>query len=334
MHKTNLFAYFVLYKIFFYTMRYIFSIVIMMALVCGLTGCGTTKHTSQKNSTTVTSASNSYEAYILTYYPIAVEQMHRHKIPASITLAQGLLESGAGKSTLTQKSNNHFGIKAHNNWRGRTTTTMDNGRMCEFRVYDSARESYEDHSQFLLRPRYAALFDLGLTDYKGWARGLKKAGYAEDPAYPQKLINLIERYRLYEYDRYSKSDVSPLLGGSGGRGFSGSRPIYLSSGLLYVVANTGDTFKSLSKELGISRRKLIKYNDLYKDYNIKAGDIIYLEKKRSKAGKEHRFHTTGNGESLYSISQKYGVRLKKIYKMNPEYEDYATLKVGDVVRLR
>ena len=124
-----------------------------------------------------------------------------------------------------------------------------------------------------------------------------------------------------------------LSGGTDG-GFSGNRPIFMSSGLLYVVANTGDTFKSLSKEFGISRSKLIKYNDLYKDYNIKAGDIIYLERKRSKASKEYRFHTTSNGESLYSISQKYGVRLKNVYKMNPEYESYATLKVGDVVRLR
>ena len=316
-------------------MRQILNTAIAIAVLIALAACSTTKHTtSQKVNPTVTSASNSYEAYILTYYPIAVEQMHRHKIPASITLAQGLLESGAGKSTLTQKSNNHFGIKAHNNWTGRTTTTMDNGRMCEFRVYNSARESYEDHSQFLLRPRYAALFKLSSTDYKGWAHGLKKAGYAEDPAYPQKLINLIERYRLYEYDSFSKKDVSPMLGSGTDSGFSGSRPVYLSSGLLYVVANTGDTFKSLSKELGVSRRKLIKYNDLYKDYNLKAGDIIYLEKKRSKADKQYRFHTTGNGESLYSISQKYGVRLKNVYKMNPEYESYATLKVGDVVRLR
>ena len=317
-------------------MRHIFSITMAAIVACALASCSTTQHTtaSPKANTTVTSASNSYEAYILTYYPIAVEQMHRHKIPASITLAQGLLESGAGKSTLTQKSNNHFGIKAHSNWTGRTTTHMDNGRICEFRVYNSARDSYEDHSQFLMRPRYAALFELSSTDYKGWARGLKKAGYAEDPAYPQKLINLIERYRLYEYDTYTKKDVSPLLSGGTDGGFSGNRPIFMSSGLLYVVANTGDTFKSLSKEFGISRSKLIKYNDLYKDYNIKAGDIIYLEKKRSKASKEYRFHTTGNGESLYSISQKYGVRLKNVYKMNPEYESYATLKVGDVVRLR
>ena len=315
-------------------MKYIFNVATVLASAIILVGCATSQQVSHKSSTTITTARDSYEAYILTYYPIAVEQMHRHKIPASITLAQGLLESGAGKSELTRKSNNHFGIKAHNNWNGRTTSTMDNGRMCKFRVYDSARDSYEDHSQFLLRPRYADLFRLSSTDYKGWARGLKKAGYAEDPAYPQKLINLIERYRLYEYDGYSKKDVSPILSGGKDGGFTGTRPIYISNGLYYVVGNTGDTFKSLAKEFGVSRRKLIKYNDLYKDYNIKAGDIIYLEKKRTKATKEYRFHTTANGESLYSISQKYGIRLKSLFKMNPEYESYTTLKVGDAVILR
>ncbi|MBR5276353.1 MAG: glucosaminidase domain-containing protein [Bacteroidaceae bacterium] len=300
-----------------------------------LAGCSTQQQAVQtSSSTSVSQANNAYEAYILTYYPIAVEQMHRHKIPASITLAQGLLESGAGKSELTRKSNNHFGIKAHNGWTGPTTSTMDNGRMCQFRVYNSARESYEDHSQFLMKPRYASLFELSTTDYKSWARGLKKAGYAEDPAYPQKLINLIERYSLYEYDKYSKKDVAPVINSHIGNSFAGNRPIFRSSGLLYVVANNGDTFRSLSDEFGISRRKLIKYNDLYKEYNIKAGDIIYLEKKRNKATKEYRFHTTANGESLYSISQKYGVKLKSLYKMNPEYENYTTLKVGDVINVR
>lgn len=317
-------------------MKHILNTVIVVALFV-LASCTTTKQTTQTtkiNTLTVSSARDSYEAYVLTYYPLAVEQMHRHRIPASITLAQGLLESGAGKSTLTQKSNNHFGIKAHNNWTGRTTTTMDNGKLCEFRVYDSARDSYEDHSQFLLRPRYASLFSLSTTDYKGWARGLKKAGYAEDPAYPQKLISLIERYGLDKYDKYSKHDIASQPSSDGVGGGSTGRPLYTSGGLLYMVANTGDTFGSLSDELGISRRKLIKYNDLYKEYNIQAGDIIYLEKKRTKAVKEHKFHTTANGESLYSISQKYGVRLKNLYKLNPEYESYATLKVGDVVRLR
>ena len=309
-------------------------IAIITLTLTALASCATTQQTIQPRKSSVSQATNTYEKYILTYYPIAVEQMHRHNIPASITLAQGLLESGAGGSTLTRNSNNHFGIKASSGWRGKTTSHMDNGKMCKFRVYDSARESYEDHSQFLKKERYAALFKLSPTDYKGWARGLKKAGYAEDPAYPQKLINLIERYNLQEYDHYSKKDVSPLLAGSATNDYAGTRPIYRSSGLLYIIANTGDTFKSLSNEFGISRRKLIKYNDLYKEYNLKAGDIIYLEKKNNKATKEYRFHTTANGESLYSISQKYGIKLKKLYKMNPEYENYTRLKVGDVINLR
>lgn len=309
-------------------------IAIIILTLIALISCTTTQQAIQPSKSSVSRATNSYERYILTYYPVAVEQMHRHKIPASITLAQGLLESGAGNSTLTRNSNNHFGIKAHSGWTGKTTSHMDNGKMCKFRVYNSARESYEDHSQFLKKARYASLFDLKPTDYKGWARGLKRAGYAEDPAYPQKLISLIERYNLHEYDYYSKRDVAPLLEGSAVNDFAGIRPIYRSSDLLYIVANTGDTFKSLSKEFGISRRKLIKYNDLYKDYNLKAGDIIYLEKKNNKATKEYRFHTTANGESLYSISQKYGIKLKKLYKMNPEYENYTRLKVGDVINLR
>lgn len=315
-------------------MKYISNIAATLLAAIIFISCGTSQQTSYKSNATITTARDSYEAYVLTYYPIAVEQMHRHKIPASITLAQGLLESGAGKSELTRKSNNHFGIKASSGWNGRTTSSMDNGRMCKFRSYDSARESYEDHSLFLLKPRYADLFSLSPTDYKGWARGLKKAGYAEDPAYPQKLINLIERYELYKYDNYSRKDVSPILSNNINSGFSGSRPIYISNGLYYIIGNTGDTFKSLAKEFDVSRRKLIKYNDLYKNYNIKAGDIIYLEKKRNKGTKEHRFHTTAQGESLYSISQKYGIRLKSIFKMNPEYESYTTLKVGDVVILR
>ncbi len=314
-------------------MKNILYSTIVVLCIMALASCST-KQVAVPSKSSVSRATNSYERYILTYYPVAVEQMHRHKIPASITLAQGLLESGAGNSTLTRNSNNHFGIKAHGGWTGKTTSHMDNGKMCKFRVYNSARESYEDHSQFLKKARYASLFDLKPTDYKGWARGLKRAGYAEDPAYPQKLISLIERYNLHEYDYYSKRDVAPLLEGSAVNDFAGIRPIYRSSDLLYIVANTGDTFKSLSKEFGISRRKLIKYNDLYKDYNLKAGDIIYLEKKNNKATKEYRFHTTANGESLYSISQKYGIKLKKLYKMNPEYENYTRLKVGDVINLR
>jgi LysM repeat protein len=275
-----------------------------------------------------------YLNYIDKFKDEAIRQQKKYKIPASITLAQGLLESGAGNGKLAKLSNNHFGIKCHGVWQGEKVYHDDDEQGECFRKYDDPFQSYEDHSLFLLKPRYADLFSLCPTDYKGWARGLKKAGYAEDPAYPQKLINLIERYELYKYDNYSRKDVSPILSNNINSGFSGSRPIYISNGLYYIIGNTGDTFKSLAKEFDVSRRKLIKYNDLYKNYNIKAGDIIYLEKKRNKGTKEHRFHTTAQGESLYSISQKYGIRLKSIFKMNPEYESYTTLKVGDVVILR
>ena len=267
-----------------------------------------------------------YEKYILKYYPLAVEQMEKYDIPASITLAQGLLESAAGNSKLVRKSNNHFGIKADKSWNGANSSSGGH----KYRSYDSARESYEDHSKFLTsRGRYDFLFKLKRTNYKDWAKGLKKAGYAEDPAYPQKLISLIERYELYKFDTYSGYKK---LGATLSE--TCKHTIYRANGLLYIIADSGDTFKSLAKELGVSRRKLIRYNDLYKDYVIKQGDIIYLEKKNSKAQKQHEFHTTKQNESLYSISQIYGIRLKKLLNMNPQFKEYAKLKVGDIIRLR
>ena len=311
-----------------------YPLLVILALL--LTGCSTAKQASNTKQTSTTStARDSYESYILTYYPIAVEQMHKHNIPASITLAQGLLESGAGKSQLARSSNNHFGIKADNSWKGKRTSAMDNGRMCYFRKYDNVRESYEDHSKFLAnRTRYAFLFKLDKTDYKEWAKGLKQAGYAEDKAYPTKLISLIERYNLDQYDRYSMKDIKK---GDGvaleNYNTNNHRTIYRANGILYIIGDNGDTFKSLSKETGISKRKLIKYNDLYNDYNIKAGDIIYIEKKNNKATKEHPLHVVKSGESIHSISQTYGIKMKKIFQRNDEI-DTNGIHPGDVLKLR
>lgn len=305
----------------------------LLSLVLLLFSC-TTQRSSTALPDEVSQARDSYERYVLTYYPLAVEQMEKYRIPASITLAQGLLESGAGNSELTKKSNNHFGIKADKSWKGEKTTSFDNGRTCYFRVYDHPRGSYEDHSLFLTgRSRYSSLFELKITDYEGWAKGLKKAGYAEDPAYPQKLISLIERYNLDKYDRYSTKKVAKELPAQQLSGVS-MRAVYKSNDLYYVVADDGDTFASLAKETGVSRRKLIKYNDLYKNYKIQAGDIIYLQKKNSKAKRPYYFHKTLPGDCLHSISQKYGVRLSKIMKMNPQYKEFVELRVGDAVRLR
>lgn len=280
-------------------------------------------------------ATNDSERYLLTYYPMAVEQMHKHGIPASITLAQALLEGGAGRSELVREANNHFGVKADKRWNGKSYAKWDNGRMCDFRVYGSARESYEDHSKFLTgNSRYEFLFKLRKNDYKGWAKGLKKAGYAEDKEYPQKLIGLIERYNLQKYDSYSMADIRGELQRFEAQERSNGKNVMRNNGLLYVTAGTGDTFATLSRALNISKRKLRIYNELPRKHRIQPGDIIYLEKKRRRAARGNKYHTTEVGESLYQISQKYGIRLKSLYRMNPVYEGYAKLKVGDIIRLR
>ena len=314
-------------------MNRIFYIISVVAL---LTSCVSNKQVSSDNTQT----SDYGERYVKTYYPMAVEQMEKYGIPASITLAQALLEGGAGRSDLVQEANNHFGVKADKRWQGKTYSKWDNGKWCKFRVYKNTQESYEDHSKFLLsNSRYDFLFDLRKNDYKGWAKGLKKAGYAEDSQYPTKLINIIERYGLHEYDSYKKSDLkeknynSNVIGVVNGV-YSGCHELLKANGLIYTVAFEGDTFESISAEFGVSKRKLRKYNDLYKGYVINGGEMIYLEKKNNKARKGNAFHTTQPGESLYGISQKYGIKLKKMYKMNPMYKEYTKLKVGDVIRLR
>lgn len=283
-------------------------------------------------------ALNDSEKYVMQYSVIAVEQMERHGIPASITLAQGLLESGAGKSKLATEANNHFGIKADSRWSGSTYSHLDNGNWHKFRVYKNAEKSYEDHSLFLVgNSRYSALFKLDRTDYKGWARGLKNAYYAEDREYDKKLIGIIERYGLHKYDNYTVADARKNRQKTDNNAKIDTKTpkeILMANGLPYVIANAGDTYETLSAQTGISKRRIRKYNELYKEYSFKEGDIVYLKSKNNKAVKGYDFHTTKNGESLYSISQMYGIKLKAIYKMNPQYISYTTLKVGDVVRLR
>ena len=295
------------------------DICILVAVLL-FTGCASSKSTS-KQSSLHNGVADNYNRYVQTYYPLAVEQMNKYGIPASITLAQGLLESGAGQSELARKSNNHFGIKADNSWKGKTVSSMDNGRMCKFRKYSKVDESYEDHSKFLAeRQRYAFLFKLKRSDYQGWAKGLKKAGYAEDSRYPQKLINLIERYNLQRFDSY---------------GTAGNRRIVKTvNGIPYIVAEVGDRMELLADELDISVRKLRKYNDIHDKREPVPGEVLYLKKKKGKAAKGTNFHTTANGESLYTISQMYGVRLMDIYRLNPQYKSYTKLKVGDIIRLR
>ena len=279
-----------------------------------------------------------YQTYINQYKDLAIEQMLRYRIPASITLAQGLFESAAGRSDLVRQGNNHFGIKCHN-WTGPTQYHDDDARGECFRVYQDARDSYEDHSKFLAhQPRYARLFQLSQRDYKGWARGLKACGYATNPQYANKLIQIIELYKLNEYDKAKRYDRFMAAHSGTDQPVNAEgllHPIHIFNKNYYLYAREGDTFKSIGKEVGISWRKLARYNERDKHTILRKGDIIYLKKKRSKAPKQYkkRPHVIQPGESMYAISQKYGIRLEKLYKMN-HLDPNIPVSVGTRLRVR
>lgn len=279
-----------------------------------------------------------YQTYIDQYKDLAIEEMLRYRIPASITLAQGLFESAAGRSDLVKNGNNHFGIKCHN-WTGPSQYHDDDAKGECFRVYSNAKQSYEDHSLFLARnTRYARLFNLKTTDYKGWAHGLKACGYATNPQYAYKLIQIIELYRLHDYDKatnYNKFMAKHNGNDQPANAEGLLHPIYIFNDNYYIVAREGDTFKGIGKELGISWRKLAKHNERDKHDVLHKGDIIYLKKKRKKAPKQYkkRPHIVQVGESMYLISQKYGIQLKSLYKMNHLSSDYQ-LYPGAKLRVR
>ena len=274
----------------------------------------------------------SYEKYIKTYSALAIEQQKKYKIPASITLAQGLLESGAGQSDLARRSNNHFGIKCHSDWRGGRVYHDDDLRGECFRKYKRVEDSYEDHSKFLKRSRYDRLFQLKITDYKGWARGLQKCGYATDRAYANKLIKVIEDYELYRYDtgkvhkstRQEKKKLKyPTV----------KYTLYRTYGLLYVYAKENDSFDQIAQNLDFPVKDLKKFNEVPEDFPLQKGDIVYIEKKKKKADKPNYDHVVQVGESMHSIAQKYGIQIKSLYKMNKKDKDYVP-EEGDVLKLR
>ena len=270
-----------------------------------------------------------YVDYIDKYNKLAVSHMEKYKIPASITLAQGILESGAGNSSLARESNNHFGIKCHSDWKGGRVYRKDDGPNDCFRKYKKVEESYEDHSKFLTQhQRYSVLFTHNIKDYKAWARGLQKCGYATDKAYANKLIKLIEDYELYKFDSKSKNNKKQVT-----QLPKQTRNIYKTHGLIYIVAGTDDSFDKIAYDLGFKVKDLIKYNEVPEDFPLNRGDIIYLEKKKKKADKPYFEHVVRIGESMHSISQKYGVQLKQIYKMNKKDGEYVP-EEGDVLRLR
>ena len=263
----------------------------------------------------------SREEYVTKFAPLAVKQMKLHKIPASITLAQGILESGNGNSRLATKANNHFGIKCHG-WEGKEIYADDDKKNECFRNYENVIESYRDHSLFLKKyDRYSFLFDYKINDYKSWAIGLKKAGYATNNKYPELLIKIIEDNDLYKYDKVS-SDLTLAKG----------RDIYLNSNRIkYVIANDLETYKTLSDELNLKLWQLYKYNDSKSNKGLAAGTRVFIQPKRSKCKK--RIHIAEDNETLYEISQYYGLKLKKLQKRNLFFIDNK-IKSGDKIRLR
>jgi LysM repeat protein len=277
---------------------------------------------------------NARKAYIQKYSQIAIREMNRSRIPASIKLAQGILESGSGTSRLAQSAHNHFGIKCHD-WKGATTTMDDNRRNECFRKYNSAEESWRDHSDFLTsHPRYAPLFKLDKTDYKGWARGLQAAGYATNEQYAQRLISIIEDEELHKLDRdknAGRTTVRYRVDG-GASHVNYRQRVTRVNGIRCVQAQEGDSFEAIAAYFDIPLWKLLEYNDK-RETSIRAGMNIFLKAKKNKAAKISTRHQVQEGETAYWISQKYGVKLYRILDYN-YLKANEKLRVGETLFLR
>lgn len=270
-----------------------------------------------------------YEDYISQYSDLAMDQQKEFGIPASITLAQGLLESSAGRSRLATEGNNHFGIKCHSDWDGDTMLRDDDRPNECFRVYSKAEDSYIDHSLFLGKRRYSMLYDLDITDYAGWARGLKKCGYATDPNYADKLISIIERYALYTFDTPGEGrpeEIAAYIRET----LASTHPVRKSNGLHYVVAFPGDTYAGIAKEFGLKEKNLKEYNDAGSRKKIMEWEEVYLEPKRDESPEGVNSVTIGEGENMRTIAQRYGVKLGVLKGLNSGVKD----KSGSTIRMR
>jgi LysM repeat protein len=289
------------------------------------------------------------QQYIDKYAKLAMKNMVEYKIPASITLAQGCLESGNGNSELARKSNNHFGIKCHSSWTGKRTYHDDDKKQECFRVYDDVYDSYADHSKFLQKPRYAKCFELKITDYKSWAKELKRAGYATNPKYPDLLIKIIEENELWRYDEQvmkhglpkgedmvvEKPDYQPNAAGSFELGvidMHGSFAVRKSENdIKFIEAKGGESVEQLARTLEMGPWQIKRYNNVSKTHTFQAGDVVYLQPKRNKAKEE--FHVVKPGETLESISQEYGIKHRAILRKNRLPKD-AILQPGTKLWLR
>ncbi len=306
----------------------------------------------------------SLEEYIETWKDVAINQMLTHGIPASITLSQGILESGFGNSLLAVKANNHFGIKCHD-WKGETFLKDDDKKNECFRKYNDAAQSYEDHSTFLTsRSRYASLFELEITDYKSWAKGLKDAGYATNPQYPSRLIDIIERYNLDQYDKLAGKDwiaennkfpkqnkreitIPPVNETSKVKDRKTkeskedikttqkeektTRTVYTNENRTkYVIAGKHDTFYQISKEFGYSLHQLNRWNDFPPNKDVLSeGDKIYIMRKRKRIKSDLIQKEVKQNKKLWEISQEHGIQLKSLVEMSTQINPNVAMTKGE-----
>ena len=304
--------------------------------------------------------------YIVQYADVAVKKMHEYKIPASITVAQGIFESACGKSRLAVEGNNHFGIKCHE-WTGDTILIDDDELQECFRRYASVEESYNDHSLFLTtRKRYANLFQLDIMDYKAWARTLKQDGYATNPQYAERLVSLIERFNIARLDtlcqqRYGDIPVpepatKPVAESRKPVGKPASieklgkkvftaigseypsdqspftyRKVFKNNNTYFVIAEKGDTYEKIAQDILVMSDNLRKFNDASATDEPVENEIVYVEAKAR--GNAMRIHTVQEGETLRYISQRYGVQLRYILKYNM-LDENAVIHPGDQILLR
>lgn len=272
------------------------------------------------------------EEYIASFKEHAITEMYIRKVPACITLAQGLLESGFGNSELCVNANNHFGIKCHLEWLGEIYIMDDDSSNECFRKYESVVDSYRDHSLFLCsRPRYSFLFQLPTHDYIGWCNGLKAAGYATDPRYTERLIELIEKYKLHELnipENTPKQDF-PLHGEI--KSEMVIKNVYRFNHIRFVIAKDNDTYFKIAQRYNLKLEQLLDFNDLVEIEKLNYGQKVYIEKKRRRALEP--YHVIQKNETLKSISQLHGIQLSMLCKKN-RLDSNAKLKIGDVLYLR
>jgi len=284
--------------------------------------------------------------YIDAYKDLAISEMRRSGIPASIKLAQAILESANGNSRLAVEANNHFGIKCHD-WQGERIFHDDDAQSECFRKYRNARDSWIDHTEFLMtRSRYEFLFEYRSTDYRNWARGLSRSGYATNPNYPQMLIDLIERHELHRFDtgapvsgrnatrRESAASGSIVRQTTDGLTFSIERfPVQKNNKTDFITARAGDTYAFLGNELDMMPWQLPRYNEAKITDRLQEGQRIYIQPKRRRAEKGKETHTMRDGETMYSISQEYAVKLSRLYTLN-RMEQGTQPRAGEILNLR